>query len=240
MANQVPDETIQAFAQNIYRESREYGFDIVAQIKLINSLMDLAANGKGDAPAPANTSRETGARHVQDFPLRSARLEIRRASASDAALIDSWCHGAYGAHFLLSGATAQRPQVSQLLADANNEFGLVSLQGGAAIGVVAFLDINRAQRRAELRKLIGVIDERGKGYAEEATALWVEYGRVGLRLEKVYVSTLQTQLSNIKLNESVGFRVEGLLRGEVRFEDERHDVLRMGLGLVPPAAEGAS
>jgi RimJ/RimL family protein N-acetyltransferase len=60
---------------------------------------------------------------------------------------------------------------------------------------------------------------------------------VCLRLEKVYVSTLQTQLSNIRLNESVGFRVEGLLRGEVRIDGERHDVLRMGLDLVPPVIE---
>jgi RimJ/RimL family protein N-acetyltransferase len=31
------------------------------------------------------------------------------------------------------------------------------------------------------------------------------------------------------LNEELGFRVEGLLRREVRIDDEYHDILRMGL-----------
>jgi RimJ/RimL family protein N-acetyltransferase len=238
MSNHVPKETIQAFAQTIHREAREYGFDIVSQVKLINALMDLAANSNAAAGGGATARhRFAGQQDVSGFPLRSTRLEIRKAEHSDIDLIEGWCQGGYGGHFLLSCATAQRPEVRQLLGEPNNEFGLVSLRDGPPIGVVAFLDINLAQRRAELRKLIGAVDERGKGYAEEATALWVEYGRVRLRLEKVYVSTLQTQLSNIKLNESVGFRVEGLLRGEVLIDSERHDVLRMGLSLTPPAAD---
>ena len=65
--------------------------------------------------------------------------------------------------------------------------------------------------------------------AEEATRLWIRYGVNVLKLEKIYVSTLQTQISNIKLNESIGFRVEGLLRNEVLIDGTRHDVLRMGL-----------
>jgi hypothetical protein len=230
MPDPVPDETIQAFAQTIHRESREYGFDIVAQVRLINSLMDLAATSRNVEAAAARPPQAVPPL-VDDFPLRTARIEIRRSGPADTALVESWCHGAYGQHFLLSCATAQRPEVGQLLRDTSNVFGLVSLRDGPPIGVMAFLDINRAQRRAELRKLIGVVEQRGRGIAEEATALWVEYGRVHLQLQKVYVSTLQTQLSNIRLNESVGFRVEGLLRGEVLIDGERHDVLRMGMNL---------
>jgi RimJ/RimL family protein N-acetyltransferase len=44
----------------------------------------------------------------------------------------------------------------------------------------------------------------------------------------MYVSTLQTQIANIELNERIGFRVEGLLKNEVLIDGERCDVLRMG------------
>ena len=102
---------------------------------------------------------------------------------------------------------------------------------------MAFLDIDTVQRRAELRKLIGDDSERGKGYAEEATALWVAYGHERLGLEKIYLSTLQTHLRNIRLNESIGFRTEGVLRNEILLGNERHDVLRMGLSFTPSVSE---
>jgi diamine N-acetyltransferase len=88
-----------------------------------------------------------------------------------------------------------------------------------------------------------VTTARGKGYAEEATRLWVEYGLRRLSLEKIYVSTLQNHIPNIRLNESVGFRVEGVLRQEVLLNGVRHDVLRMGLcasDLVPPSPSSQS
>jgi len=66
------------------------------------------------------------------------------------------------------------------------------------------------------------------GLAEEATRLWIAYGIDALRLEKINVSTLQTHINNIKLNEKIGFQVEGLLRDEVLIDGTRHDVLRMG------------
>ena len=36
-------------------------------------------------------------------------------------------------------------------------------------------------------------------------------------------------IGNIKLNEELGFQVEGILRNEVYFDDQYHDILRMGM-----------
>lgn len=38
-----------------------------------------------------------------------------------------------------------------------------------------------------------------------------------------------TNVGNIKINEEIGFRVEGVLRNEVFIDGRYHDVLRMGL-----------
>lgn len=236
MATRIPDETIRTFAQTIHRESRRYGFDQIDTVRLINALMDATAEqppepgGIGAPEAIAATFFPDEDFSVDAFPLRGKHLRIRRADAqADAPLLEAWMSDEYGRHFLLSCATAQELGVQAMLENTHNETGIVELEDGEPIGAVAFLDIDPVQRRAELRKLIGVPAARGKGFAEECTALWVHYGLRKRGLEKIYVSTLQTHLRNIKLNESVGFRVEGVLRSEVRIGDDRFDVLRMGL-----------
>lgn len=242
--NQIPDETVRTFARTIFHESKKYGFGSVDVLRLINELMDLAADTGGGAtqtgsikPAVARAIDRQRFR-VDAFPLRSERLRIRMADADeDRALIESWIADQYGQYFLLSCATAQRVEVASILRNPLNQVGIVSLADATPIGAVAFLDVDALQRRAELRKLIGVPAERGKGYAEEATALWLAYGRAQLGIEKFYVSTLQTHLRNIQLNEAIGFRIEGILRGEIRLAGKRHDVLRMGLVYESAAKE---
>jgi RimJ/RimL family protein N-acetyltransferase len=110
-----------------------------------------------------------------------------------------------------------------------NHLGIIAMPDGKPVGAMAYLDHSSTQQRAELRKLIGDPAYRGRGLAEEATRLWVNYGFQGLGLKKIFVSTLQTQVANIKLNEKIGFQVEGLLRNEVLIDGRRHDVLRMGM-----------
>jgi RimJ/RimL family protein N-acetyltransferase len=234
MANPIPDETIRTYARSIVHESQKYGFGRLDMVRLVSTLMDLSAD-MGE-PVEHLKKREQADRpfEVAALPLRSERLEIRLADRkTDQALIQSWVADQYGKYFLLSCASAQSLDVPSILGSPLNQVGIVNLKGGKPIGAVAFLDIDRVQRRAELRKLIGASSERGKGYAEEATLLWIEYGRRRLGLEKIYLSTLQTHLRNIRLNESIGFRIEGVLRGDIRLGDTRHDVLRMGLCFEP-------
>ena len=131
-----------------------------------------------------------------------------------------------------SSTTTQSSTIAALTSNPRNHIGIITLLDGTPIGAMAMLDHGRSQKRAKLRKLIGNPDYRGQGIAEEATRLWIQYGIQGLGLEKIYVSTLQTQIANIKLNENMVFQVEGLLRNEVLIDGRRCDVLRMGLSTV--------
>ncbi len=231
MGESIPLETLRAFARTIHAEARNYGFQQIDFVRLINEMLDLTA----DEP-PQTSSGESpselapGTWRVDRFPLESERLEIRKANAeTDGALLESWLTDRYGRHFLLSCATAQQMDLETLFSRPKNDLGIVQMSDGQPIGAVAYLDIDQHQKRAELRKLIGEPFARGKGFAEEATRLWISYGRDVLGLQKVYVSTLQTHLRNIQLNESIGFRVEGLLQREILINGIRYDVLRMGL-----------
>lgn len=231
MSSEIPNETITAFARTISAEARRYGFGQIDLIRLVNALLDVP---ESDIPAPLDDQADAANRDpagfaVDAFPLRSDRLEIRLARADqDADLLRGWLDDEYGRHFLLSSTTAQPTDLASLLENPQNLVGIV-VEDEKPVGAVAFLDIDRDQRRAELRKLVGRKTARGKGLAEEATRLWIQYGGEQLGLEKIYVSTLQTHLRNIQLNEAIGFRVEGVLQREVLIEGERYDVLRMGL-----------
>lgn len=231
MTDSIPNETIHTFARSICAEAGKYGFGQVDLLRLINEMMDLSAStALQKQSAPDQDRHRAVTMQVETFPLRSERLCIRRADQSrDTQLLEGWMMDNYGRHFLLSCSTAQPIDLAGLFENPQNEVGIIFDAGDEAIGAVAFLDLDVKQKRAELRKLIGVSDARGQGYAEEATRLWIQYGGQMLGLQKIYVSTLQTHLRNIQLNESVGFKVEGLLHREVLISGDRHDVLRMGL-----------
>jgi len=228
----VPTATIEAFSRSIYKEASNYGFSQIDVIKLINCLMDLCSDGESDDQSLEESAAATipVPEDCAKLPIKGANVQIRAFDEdSDFDLLASWLPDRYGRYFVLSCATAQQITVESLVNSPNNHLGIVTAPDGRAIGAMAYLDHSKKQRRAELRKLIGDPACRGKGLAEEATRLWVQYGISGLGLRKIYVSTLQTQIANIKLNENIGFKVEGLLRNEVLIDGERHDVLRMGL-----------
>lgn len=231
MSDSIPKQTIQTFARTICAEAKKYGFEQIDMVRLINEMMDVSsAQTYSPREARAEPNPVDGGWQVREFPLASDRLRIRRADADeDKILLENWMADHYGRHFLLSSATAQSMDLDALLSHARNDVGIVLGNDDEPIGAVAFLDIDQQQKRAELRKLIGAPAARGQGFAEEATRLWIHYGGKVLGLQKFFVSTLQTHLRNVQLNESIGFRVEGLLQREVLIAGERHDVLRMGL-----------
>lgn len=230
---EIPVATVNALARSIYKEASSYGFDQVDFIRLMNELMDLCTGDNGSVPSPDSepwSQESIGKIDRRELPLVGDRIIIRQyQDPDDAELLRRWLPDKYGRYFVLSCATAQSITIEALTLGPDNHLGIVTLTDGTPIGAMAMLDHSKEQRRAELRKLIGDPTYRGRGYAEEATRLWIQYGIEGLNLEKIYVSTLQTQIANIRLNETIGFKVEGLLKNEVLIDGERHDVLRMGL-----------
>lgn len=87
----------------------------------------------------------------------------------------------------------------------------------------------KIKKKSELRKLIGEPIYRGKGFGKEATKLWIQYGISNLGLQKIYLNTLQTNVRNIRLNQELGFKVEGIFRNECIIDGKKFDLLRMGL-----------
>ena len=230
MNNRIPDDTIHALARSISREAANYGFGQLDMVKLVNELMDYCTSEDAVAePSGDEKVDYSWSDSMDGLPIESEDLRIRAFEPdTDVALLEKWLPDKYGRYFVLSSSRAQSMSIEELVRGERNHIAIITTPDGQPIGALAFLDHDVEQRRAELRKLIGEPEFRGKGIAEEATRLWIGYGLSVLDLEKIYVSTLQTHIGNIHLNEKVGFQVEGLLRDEVLIDGARHDVLRMG------------
>ena len=235
----IPESTIETLARSIYREAATYGFRQADYLRLVNFLLDITMqNGRNNGktaqrtPGQENRSKEEFLKNARydKFPLMSSRVKIRLfENSDDEKVLRRWIEDEHGRYFLLSRISARTLDLKQIIGSESNILGIITLHDDTPVGAVAYLDYDRSQKKAELRKLIGEERMRGKGYAKEASLLWIKYGLTILGLKKIYLNTLNTNLRNIKLNEELGFKVEGILRNEVFFDGQHHDVLRMGL-----------
>ncbi len=226
----LPSETLETIARSFFKAAVGYGFRQVDYLRFVNLILDMSMKSSAVVVPRTAAPPPRAAETANGLPLGAGDITIRSYDdAGDRCLVDRWISDEEGRYFLLSRTTAQRLKLDELLNRDANVLGVISVADGRPIGLMAFLDYDRVQRKAELRKLIGDVQERGKGYGKRATTLWIQYGVETLGLRKIYLNTLETDLRNIRLNEELGFKVEGILRNECWFDNEYHDILRMAL-----------
>ena len=230
LEQKISDNSIEIVARSFFRESLAYGFKQEHYLRFVNLLIDLAMSNHKKAEVKQKSKNRLKDPKPISLPLQGNRVIIRAFEAPrDQPVFDKWLADEYGRHFLLSCMTAKKMTLDDLINKKSNIFSVICLIDKTPIGSVAFLNYDPLQQKAELRKLIGDPKMRGMGFAKEATQLWIQYGTTTLGLKKIYLNTLNTNIRNIKLNEELGFKVEGILRNEVFFDGKYHDVLRMGL-----------
>lgn len=228
--NAIPEATLEAVARSLFRETSHYGFEQVDYLRFVNLLLDMSLKNnqikvKFPTPPIDNMTPDN-----LTFPLISERVQIREYNDKlDRNNFEKWLKEKNGRYFLLSRVTAKISNITQLVESPDNIIGVITLADGQPIGVLAFLGQEQIQHKAELRKLIGETKYRGKGLAKEAARLWIQYGIHKLGIKKIYLNTLDTNIRNIKLNEELGFKVEGILRNECLIDGVYHDILKMGL-----------
>lgn len=227
----IPSTTIEAIARSLFKETRRYGFKQVDYLRFVNVLLDMSM--KNDQSMERKNTADSAIVYDPSqkaiLPLSGERVKVREfGEREDRNLFEKWITDKDGRHFLLSRITAEISDLNQLIEGDRDLFGVITLKPEEIpIGMMAFFDYDRVQRKAELRKLIGEPEFRGHGLAKEATQLWMQFGISTLELKKIYLNTLNTNIRNIKLNEELGFKVEGILRKECFFDGEYHDVLKM-------------
>jgi RimJ/RimL family protein N-acetyltransferase len=229
--SKIPDTTIEALTRNFFKESLDYGFQYEDYLKFVNILLDHAISNKGNGIVPKEKEKDyIESLEIPTMPLSTKNLIIRKFDLlKDCEIISNWMNDSFGRYFLLTMSNSKHGAIEELIHSNSNDLGIITLKDNKPIGVVAFLNKDETHSKAELRKLIGVPEYRALGYGKEATKYWIEYGFKNLGLKKIYLNTIDTNIHNIRINEKMGFKVEGILRDEAIIDGVPHDVLRMGL-----------
>jgi len=85
------------------------------------------------------------------------------------------------------------------------DYIICDLENSLPIGTVNYS--NFSEGSAEAGKLLGNTAYWGGGFAKDAFSLWIDFGFNVLGLSRIYVKTMINNISNIKLNEKLGFVV---------------------------------
>ena len=237
-SGRIPDLTLETLSRTFYTEATKYGFTHVDYVRYVNRLLDMAMKGSSGT-ADTGSSKDRSSVDVDsaadtegavELPLVGEAIVVRQFEPDkDLPLFDRWLAELSGRYFLLSRITTERQDIREVAASDSSHLGIITLPDSTPIGSVAFLDHDLVHRKAELRKMIGDPQYRRKGFGTQASALWIRYGIQSLGLKKIYVNTLNANIGNIKLNEDLGFKLEGILRNEVFIDGAHRDVLRMSL-----------
>lgn len=221
--------TVDAVAKSIVNEASKFGFKQADYIKLVNALVDLSLAKKPLVESNIATQNEPSVK-IQDLPISNNNLSIRRFNrVSDYDIVNKWLEDSFGGWFLLSRSYTRDRTLDELIEDDRNVIGVIELSDSQPIGLMGYLDVDNNHHRAEMRKLIGEQEHRGKGFAKQATKLWINYGISALGLKKIYLNTIENNIRNVTINKELGFQIEGVLRKECFFEGKYYDLLRMGL-----------
>lgn len=213
--------------QIIHNELAELRLSTNDYIEIANSILDEALDKKQTNGSTADRPKYEV---IKKLPATSGEIQIRPFEADrDMNFVHKWTTDQTGKEFLISRIENTSVAFEELITSENNNFGVVTTASGKPIGIVGFLNVDRQQGKAELRKLIGDPGVRGMGYGKKATKLWLSYGIYGLQLRKIYLYTFDTNLRNIRINEELGFKLEGIFRAENIIDDKPKDIIRMGL-----------
>ncbi|MBK7106360.1 MAG: GNAT family N-acetyltransferase [Ignavibacteriae bacterium] len=221
----ISEVNLKALAKSIYQESTMMGFNSNDYIKLTNEILGMTIDKKVIKEIPEEI------KIVEDddrFPLKTQNLKIREYSEKkDKKIIEKWFEDETSRLFLLSTTSLQNLNIDFISSDNKNIFATITLKNDLPIGLLAILNIDHKNKKGEMRKLIGDLNYRGKGFAKEASIRWIDYCTNSLELRKIYINTIETNINNISLNRQLGFEIEGLFKKDIVLDGIEHDVLRM-------------
>lgn len=167
--------------------------------------------------------------------LTGERVELRRHVRENYGLYARW-YGDPEIWRLTSWAAAPLgPSAVQRLFDdregspTDDSFAIHLVGESEPIGVISLMNINEAQRSAELSVIVGYPEHRHRGYGAEAIGLLLGYGFEELGLDRISLSVFDFNEEAISTYEKLGFRRESRIRQAVRREGRYHDAILMGI-----------
>lgn len=243
----VQKSLFRTISRNLIRQLFESGFALVEAVDFLNEILGEvislgAKNYSQTAEVITNQNKLIAGRSCASgdaMVLKTTdkldlndRAYLRPLKESDCNTLRTWQTDPAIA------ASLAKQKLQQLLASTHHWdserqhtdlFVICRKLDNSVIGMLGFTEIDRQTKQAEFSKMIGEPSERGKGHARRATKTLIDYGFDVLNLNRIYLHTLDGNMKNIRLNQSLGFKFEGLLQQAVQIDNKLRDVAIMAL-----------
>tara|TARA_R110001592_G_scaffold68626_2_gene210363 strand:- start:58138 stop:58656 length:519 start_codon:yes stop_codon:yes gene_type:complete len=162
--------------------------------------------------------------------LQGKHIKLRALEPEDLDLLERWENTTENWQYSQQQVPFSRHILKAYLAQAHQDIyeakqlRLVIERDGRAIGLVDLYDFDFNNRRAGIGILIGAVEDRRQGNAQEALQILIDYAQKAFDLKQLYASIGANNMASLKLFKATGFKEIGVraqwFRQEKNWEDE--------------------
>ena len=109
------------------------------------------------------------------------------------------------------------------------DWAAVRIADGAFLGEAVILDFDPINETASYRVTLSHPRLYGQGYGTEITGLVVDYALDTVGLYRLGLEVFDFNTRAVRVYEKCGFHVEGVKRGALLWDGERHDTMLMSI-----------
>ena len=169
--------------------------------------------------------------------LNNKKITLRALTSEDLPKINLWRNDhelnklTLGIRFPKS-LELDKSWLDRALNDISNKniyFGIVELENSDFIGIIQLSNIDWISRVGDFGISIGDKKNTNKGYGKESMILFFNYVFFDLNIRKINLKVVSYNTNAISVYKSSGFLQEGLLKNEVFYDNQYHDVIVMAL-----------
>lgn len=169
--------------------------------------------------------------------LNSENLILRSLTANDLVKINLWRND-YELNKLTLGIRfpksieLDKVWLDHMLIDVSNKnifFGIQEFQSSEFIGTIQLSNIDWISRTGDFGINIGDNSKTGRGYGKEAMMIFFYYVFFDLNLRKINLKVVAYNNNAIAAYQAVGFVKEGILKKEIFYDNQYHDLIMMAL-----------
>ncbi len=165
------------------------------------------------------------------------RLCLRAAERADIPRFTAWLNDREVSQFLgmktpMALAAEERWYENMINGPKAEQVLVMQIKDGDVwrpIGNTSFMNIEWANRSAEIGIFIGEKSCWNQGYGREAMRLMLKYGFETLNLHRIFLRVFEHNVRGIKAYEHAGFQHEGRMRQALYQDGRYYDVLIMSV-----------
>lgn len=109
------------------------------------------------------------------------------------------------------------------------DFAICLSENNEMIGELSITNIDEHDRKADFRISMSAVELTGQGFGTEATRLVLNFVFKELKLNRLQLEVFSHNERGIKAYEKVGFKIEGVLRESLYYNEKYSDEIIMAI-----------